>query len=166
MPSSRVILFKVCRLVDSFLRCFEGLQFNNFGTYCGITETSTVDPCDPSPCGPNSHCRSSNGQAVCSCVTGFKGTPPSCRPECIVSTDCPRNRACSNQKCIDPCLGTCGLSAQCSVVNHNPVCSCFEQYTGNPFVQCIPQSKIHSSLNDFWSTIFFYDSSLKIGIFF
>ena len=107
-------------------------------------ETSIVDPCNPSPCGPNSHCRPFNGQAVCSCVTGFRGSPPFCRPECVVSTDCSRNRACSNQKCIDPCLGACGLSAQCTVINHNPVCSCFEQYTGDPFVQCIPKSKIYS----------------------
>lgn len=114
-----------------------------------MTETTAVDLCNPSPCGSNSHCRPSNGQAVCSCVTGFKGSPPFCRAECIVSTDCPRNRACSNQKCIDPCLGACGLSAQCSVINHNPVCSCFEQYTGDPFIQCVPQSKAHLSLQRF-----------------
>lgn len=119
-----------------------------------MIEPTIIDPCNPSPCGPNSHCRSSNGQAVCSCVTGFKGSPPSCRPKCIISTDCPRNRACSNQKCIDPCLGTCGLSAQCSVINHNPVCSCFEQYTGNPFVQCIPQSKIFLFFQKIFLTIF------------
>lgn len=114
-----------------------------------MTETTAIDLCNPSPCGSNSHCRPFNGQAVCSCVTGFKGSPPYCRAECIVSTDCPRNRACSNQKCIDPCLGACGLSAQCSVINHNPVCSCFEQYTGDPFVQCVPQSKTHLSLQRF-----------------
>lgn len=98
-------------------------------------------PCSPSPCGPNSHCRASNGQAICACVAGFKGVPPSCRPECLISADCARNRACSNQKCTDPCLGACGLAAQCTVVNHNPICSCPSLYTGDPFVRCTLQRK-------------------------
>lgn len=98
-------------------------------------------PCTPSPCGPNSHCRVSNGQAICACIAGFRGAPPSCRPECLISADCARNRACSNQKCIDPCLGACGLTAQCTVVNHNPICNCPPLYTGDPFVQCVRQRK-------------------------
>ena len=67
---------------------------------------------------------------------GYLGTPPSCRPECTVSSDCPRSQACNNQKCIDPCSGTCGLKALCQVVNHNPVCSCSEGFTGDPFTRC------------------------------
>lgn len=103
--------------------------------------TTVKNPCNPSPCGPNSHCNAINGVAVCACITGFKGTPPSCRPECVVSSDCARNRACNNQKCIDPCIGTCGISAECVVINHNPICSCPASYTGDPFVKCIPQCK-------------------------
>lgn len=95
------------------------------------------DPCNPSPCGPNSLCRTINNQAVCTCIVGYIGSPPTCRPECIVSSDCPLNLACSNQKCIDPCPGTCGISAICQVVNHNPVCSCPPRYTGDPFTRCI-----------------------------
>lgn len=93
-------------------------------------------PCLPSPCGPNSQCRQINGQAVCSCVPGFVGSPPTCRPECIISAECNQNRACVNQKCIDPCPGTCGIGANCQVVNHNPICSCPVQYTGDPFTRC------------------------------
>lgn len=98
---------------------------------------SFEDPCSPSPCGPNSHCRSNNNQAVCSCIPGFFGTPPSCRPECVISSDCPKNRACNNQKCIGPCPGLCGISATCLVVNHSPVCSCPTQMTGDPFTRCL-----------------------------
>lgn len=93
-------------------------------------------PCYPSPCGPNSQCRERNGQAVCSCVLGYIGSPPTCRPECVQNSECPQNEACSNQKCRDPCPGTCGVSAKCQVVNHNPICSCLVRYTGDPFNRC------------------------------
>jgi hypothetical protein len=98
-----------------------------------------TNPCSPSPCGPNSQCRQSNNLAICSCVPGFIGSPPTCRPECVTSSECPLNQACSNQKCIDPCPGTCGVQAQCQVINHNPICSCPTGYTGDPFVRCQPQ---------------------------
>lgn len=101
-----------------------------------------TQPCNPSPCGPNSQCRVINGQAVCSCVQGFIGSPPACRPECVVNSDCGQNEACSNQKCRDPCPGTCGVGARCQVVNHNPICSCPDRFTGDPFIRCSPIRKI------------------------
>lgn len=94
------------------------------------------DPCDPSPCGPNSQCRVNEKQAVCSCRTGYIGSPPSCRPECVTSSECPTNRACINQKCQDPCPSSCGVNANCRVVNHSPICSCKNTYTGDPFTGC------------------------------
>ncbi|KAF4526820.1 hypothetical protein B566_EDAN018173, partial [Ephemera danica] len=94
------------------------------------------DPCQPSPCGPNSQCRQINGQAVCSCQPNYEGSPPNCRPECVVSSECPSNRACTNYKCRDPCPGTCGLNARCEVINHNPICSCPAGHTGDPFTRC------------------------------
>lgn len=93
-------------------------------------------PCDPSPCGPNSQCKDINHYAVCSCLSGYIGSPPTCRPECVTSSECLLNQACTNQKCINPCLGTCGIAADCQVINHNPVCRCRPRYTGNPFVAC------------------------------
>lgn len=95
-----------------------------------------VDPCHPSPCGPYSKCRTFNGHAVCTCLDICVGSPPNCHPECIVSSDCRPNKACVNQKCQDPCPGMCGVNAQCQVVNHNPICSCYNGYTGDPFVRC------------------------------
>lgn len=105
---------------------------NNFPTEDFVTR----DICSPSPCGPNSQCREVNGQAVCSCVPNFIGTPPNCRPECVISAECPQNQACTNQKCRDPCPGTCGIGALCQVVNHNPICSCPPSFTGDPFTRC------------------------------
>lgn len=96
------------------------------------------DPCNPSPCGPNSQCRNRDGQAVCSCLPTYIGAPPGCRPECVVSSECASNRACTNQKCVDPCPGTCGQNARCEVINHSPICSCRERFTGDPFSRCSP----------------------------
>lgn len=106
-------------------------------------------PCYPSPCGPNSQCKEINEQAVCSCVLGFIGSPPTCRPECITSSECPLNEACSNQKCVDPCPGTCGIDSLCHIINHNPVCTCSNKYTGDPFVRCHPQRESSLAIKRF-----------------
>lgn len=94
--------------------------------------------CNPSPCGPNSQCREVNLQAVCSCLPNYVGSPPECRPECVVSSECTLATACINQKCVDPCPGTCGLGANCQVINHSPICSCNVGFTGDPFTRCFP----------------------------
>lgn len=47
------------------------------------------------------------------------------------------NRACIRQKCQDPCPGTCGLEALCSITNHIPICTCPHGTTGDAFRQCI-----------------------------
>jgi len=118
--------------------CLRGYQGNAFIGCQQIPPEIPKNPCNPSPCGPNSQCREINGQAVCSCVPGFIGSPPSCRPECVSSNECTLDKACVNQKCIDPCPGTCGISAICQVVNHNPICSCPTRFTGDPFTRCSP----------------------------
>lgn len=95
-----------------------------------------VNPCEPSPCGPNSQCRVSNEQPVCSCIPGYVGNPPGCRPECVVSSECALDKACINQKCAEPCSGTCGLNTRCNIINHSPICTCLNEYTGDPFTKC------------------------------
>lgn len=105
-----------------------------FSLYLALPEP--VDPCHPSPCGPYSKCRPLNGHAVCTCLDMCVGSPPNCRPECIVNSDCRYDKACIDQKCQDPCQGMCGIDARCLVVNHNPICSCLLGYTGDPFVRC------------------------------
>lgn len=84
-------------------------------------------------------------QAVCSCISGFVGAPPTCRPECVISSDCPKNEACTNQKCRDPCPGSCGRNTICNVINHNPICVCRPGMTGDPFINCFPLRKRYSS---------------------
>lgn len=97
------------------------------------------NPCLPSPCGLNSICRVQDGRPVCSCKAGYLGAPPNCRPECVVQSECPLDKACFNQKCVDPCPGTCGFGARCRVVNHNPICSCPSGFTGDPFTSCVEE---------------------------
>lgn len=98
-----------------------------------------VDPCVPSPCGPYSECRDIGGAPSCSCRVGYTGSPPNCRPECVINSDCPSNRACMREKCRDPCPGSCGQGAQCAVLNHTPMCTCPAGYTGDPFSNCYPK---------------------------
>lgn len=91
--------------------------------------------------------------ATCTCIKGYIGAPPTCRPECVVSSDCAPNEACTNQKCIDPCPGSCGRNTICNVINHNPICSCLSGMSGDPFINCFPIRK-HFFLNLFTSIYF------------
>lgn len=114
-----------------------------------IPSADPINICVPSPCGPNSECRDRNGSPACSCLPNYIGTPPSCRPECTINPECPSHLACINQKCIDPCPGSCGSNAVCSVINHTPMCSCNNGFTGDPFTYCqsVP-GKILSCLHE------------------
>ena len=123
------------------------------------------DPCQPSPCGPYSNCRVIDNHAVCSCQPDYVGSPPQCRPECVVSTDCTQNMACIDQKCRDPCPGTCGQNADCQVINHNPVCSCMSGYTGDPFFGCVKEGKIFIIIIYFTSELYFYKNEIYFFIF-
>jgi hypothetical protein len=115
-----------------------------------------IEPCTPSPCGPNSQCKVIGSQAACSCLPNYIGQSPNCRPECMIHPECPSNLACINERCKDPCVGSCGVNAVCSVRNHNAVCSCIVGYEGDPSSQCslVLQSKT-LSLNIFISILNF-----------
>lgn len=101
------------------------------------TPPTPADPCYPSPCGSNARCRSENGYPLCQCAPEYFGNPyEGCRPECLTSSDCTMNKACIRNKCQDPCPGTCGINALCSVSNHIPICSCPQGYSGDAFRLC------------------------------
>ena len=99
------------------------------------------NPCQPSPCGFNSQCRVVNDAPSCSCLPEFIGAPPKCKPECISNDECSNRLACINQKCKDPCVGSCGANAVCSVITHIPICTCATGFTGDPFSQCTTQQR-------------------------
>lgn len=127
-----------------------------------LAPLADINPCVPSPCGPYSVCKEINGHGVCSCQEGYSGSPPMCRPECVISTDCPQHQACIQQKCKDPCPGTCGVNARCHVINHNPICTCRAGFTGDPFVTCqLEQSKVFFNRKN---EIKFFKFSFKLPI--
>lgn len=119
------------------------------------------NPCQPSPCGPNSDCREINGSPSCSCLPEFLGTPPNCRPECVTNSECSNTLACINRKCKDPCIGMCGQNAHCRTVNHIPICMCNSGFLGDPFILCnVQRSKVSFIilLDFFYDTVSFrYD---------
>jgi hypothetical protein len=126
-----------------------------FVTFAEEPPVVPTNPCQPSPCGANAQCRDVGGSPSCSCLPEFLGTPPNCRPECVSNSECANHLACVNQKCVDPCPGTCGQNAECRVVSHSPNCICPAGFEGNPFTACTPQSRFRCSLlNSFSNAIF------------
>lgn len=104
--------------------------------YVAEKQPVVTNLCKPSPCGPNSQCRIVNDAPSCSCLPEFIGSPPNCKPECISNSQCSTQLACINQKCRDPCPGSCGVNAECRVISHTPMCVCISGFVGDPFVQC------------------------------
>ena len=114
-----------------------------YACFTAVAPVVFDDPCVPNPCGPNSHPpRISGSRCQCTCLPGMIGSPPNCRPECVINSECPSDKACINRKCQDPCPGLCGVNAYCSVRNHVPICICNQGYIGDPFSTCYrPTSK-------------------------
>jgi len=58
--------------------------------------------------------------------------------ECQKDADCPLDKACVSQECVNPCLSTiCGSNALCKVEFHRAACYCPPGLQGNPQVSCI-----------------------------
>lgn len=100
------------------------------------------NPCAPSPCGANSICQNIGQIPSCTCMPNYIGSPPNCRPECVVNSECLPSLACIQQKCQDPCIGSCGIGAICSVSRHTPMCTCPEGYSGDAFNICTPKTEL------------------------
>ena len=139
----QVKMDKIPNIVKIFLLCslIQVISASDSDMDCGVTEGQTttplpVDPCNSDPCGPHSQCRSVNNFAACSCLPGYRGSPPNCQPECRRSIECASNLTCINQKCRDPCPGACGASTECEVINHNTVCRCQQGFEGDPYEGC------------------------------
>ena len=105
--------------------------------FVAIEPVVAEDPCDPNPCGPNSLPPQQIGDRChCTCMPEMIGSPPNCRPECVVNSDCSQELACISRKCQDPCPGLCGINAYCRVRSHVPICVCNQGYQGDPFSRC------------------------------
>ena len=127
--------------------------------FVAIEPIIAVDPCDPNPCGPNSNQPQVIGERCqCSCLPGMLGSPPNCRPECVINSDCSPQLACISRKCQDPCPGLCGVNAYCRVRNHVPICVCNQGFQGDPFSQCIRITSKLKNLNLEKKKIYFFHS--------
>lgn len=69
----------------------------------------------------------------------YIGSPPNCRPECTINSECSTSQACIQQKCRDPCQGSCGIGSLCTVSRHIPICTCPDGYIGDAFTVCTPK---------------------------
>ena len=132
-------------------------KFNNLCCLCVLEIQEPVPqppappptPCVPS-CGANSVCKVVQNKGTCMCLSGFYGQPElGCTPECLTNLDCDSHHACINQRCIDPCGNSCGILANCQVLNHIPICSCPDNMIGDPFRICqpAPPGKFHISFS-------------------
>lgn len=112
------------------------------------------------PCGDQAVCEAILHRPVCKCPIGWAGNPHiecfTCESilclrllhsrfskyyfldECQVNADCPLDKACVSNKCINPCRQTsCGDRAECKVDYHQPRCVCPPGLQGNPIVKCV-----------------------------
>lgn len=105
------------------------------------------DPCI-NACGTNAICRAVNHKPICSCPSGYVGSPlVQCLVpkemdiphfECIRDDDCTNNKACINQQCRSPCAeaNVCASNADCYVQLHRAICVCHDGYAGNGQFGC------------------------------
>ncbi|CAG0903927.1 unnamed protein product [Darwinula stevensoni] len=101
-----------------------------------------VNPCTDA-CGENAECRVEHHRAICSCPKDFLGDPRiRCYAECTVHVECAYHQACVHFRCADPCVGACGMNAECRVENHKPICTCPKGFTGHPFDHCRPLNPV------------------------
>lgn len=133
-----IILYNDLIIISEITIFYDDASPNNeiISKHPSVSDVSTTDPCGTSQCGANSQCRVVNQVAVCSCLPTYIGSPPTCRPECVTSSECATDKACVQQKCVNPCPSSCGQNSDCRVINHAPLCSCLRGYTGDPFTVC------------------------------
>lgn len=142
---------------DPFVRCVSvECRTNN---ECPLNRVclskKCVDPCLYSNrCASNAICLAANHAAICQCPENLpRGDPLSyCEPlkiyvpppQCTQDFECPKDLACINEKCLNPCkeIGPCDSSAECRVINSVPVrtmmCVCPDNWAPNENGQCRP----------------------------
>lgn len=106
-----------------------------------------INACRVENCGLNAQCLAENHLAKCTCSPEYEGNPHiecSLSPrtphpvECYHDDDCPFDRTCKNEKCVNPCSlrQSCGQGAFCHAENHKSICRCPVGYNGNPEISC------------------------------
>lgn len=139
----------ICRVINGVASCqYPECVINDDCSYNrACLNQKCRDPCI-NACGINAICNPINHKATCICPSGFLGSPfVQCierdesiipKSECTQDADCNNDKACINERCINPCLerNICAENAECHVQLHRPLCVCREGLTGNAQVGC------------------------------
>lgn len=116
------------------------------------------DPC-VGACGLNAICSGVRHSAVCSCPSGYTGSPfvrceriiiptPPPVPECVRDDQCADNAACVDSHCSPVCgPSNCGLNARCLARQHRARCACLPGYEGDAYTGCYSGTHIIFVLN-------------------
>ncbi|KAK0077551.1 hypothetical protein PV326_009982, partial [Microctonus aethiopoides] len=106
-----------------------------------------VDPC-PGSCGIDALCYTINHTLLCECPRCYYGDPnDKCQSftealdpskDCENSTSCGMSEKCILDLCRNPCPGSCGINAICTVLKHEPNCRCPKCYEGDALIKCEP----------------------------
>lgn len=78
---------------------------------------------------------------------------------CDGDDECPDYNACRNKKCINPCAedDPCAQSANCKVIDHQPVCTCPDGFIGDPRTECRSRkNKTNHLIKIFFFSMFLY----------
>lgn len=61
-----------------------------------------------------------------------------CSTGCRSDEGCSQEKKCSANQCVDVCNSptACGTNAECTVINHNKLCTCPQPLVGNPLEYC------------------------------
>lgn len=61
-----------------------------------------------------------------------------CIAGCRTDSNCPKENSCVDNKCINPCHSAtaCGTNANCTVIDHQKICTCSKPLEGNPNESC------------------------------
>ncbi|KAI1292053.1 Latent-transforming growth factor beta-binding protein 4 [Halotydeus destructor] len=159
---SECVLGQICENSQ----CFLGCRFdNNCPEQEACVNGQCTNPCLlPNSCGSNSKCTPYGHRPRCECNANHLGNPyVKCEPipddYCDLDADCPLGKVCDGNRCIEGChsdanckfeqacinkvcqnpcniFGACGINAVCKPSNHDRVCSCLADFTGDPKSLC------------------------------
>ncbi|CAH2002982.1 unnamed protein product [Acanthoscelides obtectus] len=133
---------------DPFVRCYEQPKTKpecTSDSECSNDKSCINQRCQnpcalSNPCGTNAECRTSFHRPTCLCPSGWVGNPQVIcyKPECKSDSDCPYDKSCINENCLNPCTRqSCGRGAECVVRNHHAQCQCPAGTQGDALLSCI-----------------------------
>ncbi|RWS29323.1 hypothetical protein B4U80_00125, partial [Leptotrombidium deliense] len=160
-------------------QCISGCRHdNNCPENKACINGECENPCLlPNACGVNAHCQPVQHRPRCECISNYKGnafircdTIPD--DYCDLDSSCPLGKICDHNKCIDGCrtdgncryeeacinkicqnpctiYGACGVNALCKPANHDRVCSCLPEFTGDPKIHCEKIKPPPECVNDY-----------------